>query len=159
MAKSAGSSDAIKTITKNRRVHQRFSILESFEAGISLYGHEVKSLRSGHASIEEGVVRIENGEIFLLNVHIPPYAHLSHVEYQPTRTRKLLMHRQEIQKLLGQVQTKGLTLVPLELYFKRGIAKLAVGLAKGKKMEDRREEIKKRDLARFVQKKFSTRLR
>ena len=140
----------IKIITRNRKAHQKFSILESFEAGISLYGHEVKSLRQGKASIEEGLVRIDRGEIFLFNVHIPPYSHLRDIEYQPTRTRKLLMHKKEIEKLYGQVQKKGLTLVPLEIYFKRGKAKLALGLAKGKKTEDRREELKKRDVERDI---------
>ena len=151
--------EQIKVITRNRRAHQRFSILESFEAGISLRGHEVKSLRAGQVSIEEGVVRIEKGEIFLFNLHIPAYSHLSHVEYQPTRTRKLLMHSQEIHRLSGEVQAKGLTLVPLELYFKKGIVKVSIGLAKGKKSADRREEIIKRELERSVRRNFSTRLR
>lgn len=140
----------IKIITKNRKAHQRFSILESFEAGLALHGHEVKSLRQGKASIEESLIRIDGGEIFLFNAHIPQYSHLTHVEYHPTRTRKLLMHRREIDRLFGQVQTKGLTLIPLEIYFKRGKAKVAVGLAKGKKTEDRREEIKKRDVERDI---------
>ena len=128
----------------------RFTILEAFEAGISLFGHEVKSLRGGKASIEEGLVRIDRGEIFLMNVHIPPYAHLSHVEYQPTRSRKLLMHRSEIDRLDSQAQAKGLTLIPLELYFKNGKVKVTVGLAKGKKTADRREEIKKRESEREI---------
>jgi SsrA-binding protein len=140
----------VKVITRNRKVHQRFSVLEAFEAGISLFGHEVKSLRTGKASIEESVVRLDRGEIFLFNAHIPPYSHLSHVEYVPTRSRKLLMHRREIDRLEGQVRTKGLTLVPLELYFKRGVAKVSVGLAKGKKASDRRQEIKKREAEREI---------
>lgn len=140
----------LKSITKNRKAHMRFTILEAFEAGISLFGHEVKSLRGGKASIEEGLVRIDRGEIFLMNVHIPPYAHLSHVEYQPTRSRKLLMHRSEIDRLDSQAQAKGLTLIPLELYFKNGKVKVTVGLAKGKKTADRREEIKKRESEREI---------
>lgn len=145
----------LKSIARNRKVHQRFSILEAFEAGIALLGHEVKSLRQGQCSIEEGFVRIENGQMALWNVHIPPYSHLTHGEYQPTRTRKLLMHRREIAKLSGQVQAKGLALVPLELYFKKGKAKLAVGLAKSKRSEDRREEIKKREVDRDIRRKLS----
>ena len=141
----------IKVVTKNRKVHQHFFVMESFEAGISLYGHEVKSLRQGKISIEEGVVRIEKDEILLMNVHIPPYSHLSHVEYNPTRTRKLLMHREEIVRIYGQVQSKGLALVPLEIYFKRGYAKVAIGLAKSKKGSDRREELKRRDAEREAQ--------
>lgn len=135
----------------------KFSILESFEAGIVLYGYEVKSLRAGRVSIEEAVVRAENGEMFLYNVHIPPYSHLSHVDYKPTRTRKLLMHRKEIEHLAGQTQSKNLTLVPLELYFKKGIAKVCVALAKGKKMADRREEIKKRETDREIRRSFTSR--
>ena len=160
--KSSGndaSSQEIKIVTRNRKVHQRFSILESLEAGISLYGHEVKSLRSGKASIEEGLVRLEKGEIFLFNVHIPPYPHLSHVNYLPTRTRKLLMHSKEIERLNSQVQSKGLTLVPLELYFKKGLAKVSIGLAKGKKGRDRREEMKKRETERTIKRNFSIRIR
>ena len=143
-------SPEIAVVTRNRKIHQRFSILEAYEAGIVLAGHEVKSLRSGKASIEEALVKIDRGEVFLFNAHIPPYSHLSHVDYVPTRTRKLLMHRKEIEKLEGQVKVKGLALVPLELYFKRGIAKVAVGLAKGKKTWDRREEIKKREAEREI---------
>ena len=100
--------------------------------------------------MDEGLVRVDKGEAYLFNVHIPPYEHLSHVEYNPTRSRKLLLHRQEIDKIEDQVKTKGLALVPLELYFKKGIAKVAVGLAKGKLDSDRREEIKKRDTDREI---------
>lgn len=140
----------VKIVTQNRKAKQKFSILESYEAGMVLHGYEVKSLRSGKISLDEGLVRIDKGEIFLFNVHIPPYEHLSHVDYEPTRTRKLLMHKKEIEKLLNQVVTKGLALVPLEVYFKNGIAKVSVGLAKGKRVEDRREEIKKRDVEREI---------
>lgn len=149
----------IQTVATNRRAHVRFIILKSYEAGISLFGHEVKSLRNGRASIEEGVIRIENGEMFLLNVHIPPYVHLSHIAYEPTRTRKLLMHKKEIEHLFGQVKTKGVGLIPLELYFKNGIAKVSVGVVKSKKMADRREELKKRALDREIRRKFSQRMR
>lgn len=147
--------EGIKVVARNRKAHHRFSILESFEAGIALFGHEVKSLRQGRANIEDGLVRADGGELFLFNVHIPPYSHLSHVEYEPARTRKLLMHRREIDRLASQVQTKGLTLIPLELYFKQGLAKVSVGLAKGKKTEDRREELKKRDTEREIRRSVS----
>ena len=139
---------SIQVISRNRRVHLKFSILESFEAGLVLFGYEVKSLRAGKVSIEEGLVRIDKGEALLYNVHIPPYSHLSHVDYNPTRSRKLLLHKKEIERLAGQAQTQRLALVPLELYFKRGIAKISIGLAKGKKTADRREEIKKREAQR-----------
>ena len=139
---------SIKSISKNRKAHMRFAVLEAFEAGIVLAGCEVKSLREGKVSLEEGLVRIDKGEAYLMNVHIPPYKHLSNVEYNPTRTRKLLLHRQQIDKISAEAQAKGLALVPLELYFKNGRAKVTVGLAKGKRQEDRREEIKKRDVER-----------
>src|SRR3989344_3563235 len=138
----------IKSVSKNRKAHMRFSILEAYEAGIVLHGYEVKSLREGKVSLDEGLVRIDKGEAFLMNVHIPPYKHLSNIEYNPTRTRKLLLHRRQIDKISAETQTKGLALVPLELYFKNGRAKVTVGLAKGKRNEDRREEIKKRDVER-----------
>ena len=144
----------IKIIAKNRKAHQRFFVVEAFEAGVSLFGHEVKSLREGKASLDEGLVRIDRGEIFLMNVHIPPYSHLTHVDYVPTRTRKLLMHRKEIDRLSGQVQAKGLTMVPLELYLKKGKVKLGLGLVKGKKTEDRREELKKRDVERDIRREY-----
>ena len=145
--------DSIKVVARNRRAHQRFTILEALEAGIVLLGHEVKSLRQGKASIEESLVRIDKNEIFLFNTHIPPYAHLSHVLYNPARTRKLLLHRKEIDRLGREVQTQGMTLVPLEIYFKEGKAKVSVGLAKGKKTADRREEIKKREADRAIRSK------
>lgn len=157
MSKTTHPENELKIVARNRRAHQRFSILESFEAGISLCGHEVKSLRNSKVSIEEGYVRTENGEIFLENVHIPPYSGLSHIEYNPTRKRKLLMHRKEIDRLSSEVQTKRLALIPLEIYFKRGIAKVSVGLSKGKKTVDRREEIKKREVERTIRRGFSTR--
>jgi SsrA-binding protein len=155
---SKSKTEPIKIITKNRKVRQKFFILESFEAGLALWGHEVKSLRQGKISIEESLVRIEKGELFLFNAHIPPYPYLSHTPYEPTRTRKLLMHRKEIDRLAGEVQTQGLTLVPLELYFKHGLAKVSVGLAKGKKTEDRREEIKKRDIERDVRRQYGKKI-
>ncbi len=140
----------IKIISQNRKSKQRFFILESFEAGVVLHGYEVKSLREGKVSLDEGLVRLDKGEMFLFNVHIPPYKHLTNIEYEPTRTRKLLLHRKEIDKISSQVQMKGLTLIPLEIYFKGGVVKVSVGLAKGKKDEDRREEIKKRDVEREI---------
>ena len=138
------------SIVQNKKAFHDYFIEQRFEAGIALHGHEVKSLRAGKSSIEEGLVRVDKGEIFLFNVHIPPYSHLSRVDYVPTRTRKLLMHKKEIERLGGQVQTKGLALVPLEIYFKKGIAKVSVGLAKGKRAIDRRDEIKKREAEREI---------
>lgn len=140
----------IQTVARNRKAGQRFFIQEAFEAGIALQGHEVKSLRQGKASIEDGVIQVVEGQMKVYNVYIPPYTHLAHVTPEPTRPRQLLMHRREIDKLGQQVQTKGMTLIPLEVYFKDGRAKVKVGLCKGKKTEDRREEIKKRDVEREI---------
>lgn len=145
----------IQVITRNRKAAMRFFIVETYEAGIALYGHEVKSLRQGRANIEESLVRVDAGQMTLFNAHIQPYSHLAHVAAEPARTRRLLMHRAEIDRLGSQVQTKGMTLIPLELYFKNGIAKVKVGLAKGKKTEDRREELKKRDAEREIRRKVS----
>ncbi|OGR82657.1 MAG: SsrA-binding protein [Elusimicrobia bacterium RIFCSPLOWO2_01_FULL_64_13] len=138
----------VKIIARNRKSREKFTILESFEAGIELLGYEVKSLRLGRISIDEGVVRIDRGQMLLMNVHIPPYNYSSHIEIDPVRTRRLLMHRDEIDRLEVQVRTKGAALIPLEIYFKKGYAKVSVGLGKGKKFRDRREEIKKRESER-----------
>ncbi len=144
----------IKIIAKNRKAHQRFAIIESLEAGVALKGHEVKSLRQSKVTIDEGLVRINEGEIFLFNVYIAPYSHYSYKDIEPTRTRKLLMHREQIVRLSAEVQRQGMTLIPLEIYFKDGRAKVAVGLAKGKKDQDRREDIKKRDVEREIRRKY-----
>lgn len=147
----------IKSIAKNRKAHQRFAIIEALEAGLALKGHEVKSLRQSKVSIEEGLVRVNGGEIFLFNVYIAPYSHYSYKDIEPTRTRKLLMHRSEITRLSMEAQRQGMTLIPLEIYFKNGRAKVTVGLAKGKKDQDRREDIKKRDTEREIRRKYVAR--
>lgn len=139
----------------NRKARHDYHILESYEAGIELKGPEVKSLRLGKASLQDSFARIERGELFLYNLHINPYTYTHHVDLSPTRTRKLLMHRQEIHKLEGRVQEKGLTLVPLELFFnKAGLAKVSLALAKGKLAPDQRDDIKKRDLEREARRDF-----
>ncbi len=143
-------SNTIKLITTNRKAHYRFTIVESFEAGLILMGHEVKSLRNGQGNIQEAIVRIQNNEIFLFNAHISPYKFLTHIDVDPARTRKLLMHKKEIEKIGNNVQVQGLSLVPLELYFKEGVVKLTFGLGKGKNTRDRREEIKERDDQRSI---------
>src|SRR4051812_23526903 len=133
----------------NRKARHAYEILDTFEAGIVLLGPEVKSLRSGKASLQDSFARVENGEVFLYHMHITPYTFTHHEDLSPTRTRKLLLHKQEIKKLTGRVQEKGYTLVPLEVFFnKQGIAKVNLALAKGKLAPDQREDIKKRDLER-----------
>lgn len=135
----------IKVIADNRQARFQYEILETYEAGIALTGTEVKSVRAGRANLRDGYVIIRNGEALLLNVHISPYqASGQYFNHDPRRTRKLLLHRREINKLIGQVEQKGLTLIPLKLYLKKGWIKVSVGLAKGKKLHDKRETLKRR---------------
>ena len=142
----------------NRKARHDYHILETYEAGIALRGPEVKSLRNGKASLQDSFARVENGEVFLYNMHINPYTYTHHEELSPTRTRKLLLHMPEIKKLAGRVQLRGYTLVPLEVFFnKRGIAKVSLALAKGKLAPDRRQDLKKRDLEREARKEFRAR--
>lgn len=133
-------------IAQNRKAWHDYFIEDKFEAGMALQGWEVKSLRDGRAQLKEAYVVVENGEIYLIGAHISPLSSAStHITANPTRTRKLLLHREEIGKLIGAVERKGYTLVPLSLYWKRGKAKLEIGLAKGKQAHDKRESIKKRE--------------
>lgn len=129
----------------NPKARHDYAILDSMEAGVVLTGSEVKSLRQGRASIKESFAIIQDGEVFLINMHIPPYAEAGHFQHEPTRKRKLLLHKGEIQRLVGKTAEKGLTLVPLKCYFTHGLAKIELGLAKGKKNFDRREDLKAKD--------------
>ena len=138
----------IVSVAKNKRARFDYHILETFEAGLVLRGTEVKSLRGGKANISDAYGIVRDGEVFLLNAHIQPYESRGYANHEPTGTRKLLLHRKEIRRLIGAVERQGLTLVPLELYFKNGVAKVALALAKGKKMHDKRETEKKRDADR-----------
>jgi SsrA-binding protein len=143
-----GSDKSRVSIARNKRARFDYHLLETFEAGLALTGTEVKSLRSGKATIGDAFGVVRDGEVFLLNAHIPPYEQGGYVNHDPTRTRKLLLHRREIRRLIGAVERQGLTLVPLELYFKNGVAKVALALAKGKKLHDKRETQKQRDAER-----------
>lgn len=144
-------SEAIKVIADNRKARHDYHILETFEAGIVLTGTEVKSLRLGRANLRDSYAAVENGELFIYNMHISPYTHGNMFNHDPKRTRKLLMHKREIMRLLGQTQEKGYTLIPLRLYFKRGKAKVELALGKGKKLYDKRETIAKRDEKRRIE--------
>jgi len=137
-----------KIIAKNRKAYHDFEILEKFEAGIELKGTEVKSIRAGKVNLKDGFARVMKGELFLMNMHISPYDHGNIHNHDPLRTRKLLMHKKEINKLIGKLSQQSLTLVALSLYFKRNKAKVELGLGKGKKLHDKRETIKKRDIER-----------
>src|SRR4051812_39144318 len=141
----------------NRKARHAYEILDTFEAGIVLLGPEVKSLRDGKASLQDSFARVENGEIFLYHMHITPYSYAHHIDLNPDRTRKLLLHRQQINKLSGRVHEKGYTLVPLDVFFnKKGVAKVNLALAKGKRGPDKRDDIKKRDLKREADREFRT---
>jgi SsrA-binding protein len=141
-----------KVIATNRKAHFHYEILEKFEAGLCLVGSEVKSLREGKANLSDAYAIIQNNEAFLLNCHISPYSNAGPFNHEPTRTRKLLLHRSEINKLIGKTQEKGLTLIPIRLYFKKGKAKMELGLGKGKKLFDKRETIKRREQDREMAK-------
>ncbi|OGR93052.1 MAG: SsrA-binding protein [Elusimicrobia bacterium RIFCSPLOWO2_01_FULL_59_12] len=142
----------------NRHARHAYEILDTFEAGIVLLGPEVKSLRDGKASLQDSFARVENGEVFLYHMHITPYSYAHHQDLKPDRARKLLLHRQQINRLTGRVHEKGYTLVPLDVFFnKKGIAKVNLALAKGKRGPDKRESIKKRDLERETRREFQAR--
>jgi SsrA-binding protein len=147
-----------RVIAQNRKAWHDYFIEEKYEAGLALQGWEVKSLRAGRAQLKEGYVVLESGEAFLIGAHISPLAQAStHVEANPTRKRKLLMHREQLNKLIGAVERRGYTLVPLELYWQRGRAKLLVGLGRGKQAHDKREDIKKRETQRELQRVLKSR--
>ena len=145
MAPSKPASDERQSIARNKRARHDYEILDTWEAGLVLTGTEVKSLRDGKATLGDAYGIVKDGEVFLLNLHIAPYSKGSYRNHEPTRTRKLLLHRQEIRRLIGAVERKGLTLVPLELYFTRGIAKVSLALGRGKQEHDKRADLKKKD--------------
>ena len=150
MPKDAENKSEIESIARNKRARHDYHIIDSWEAGLVLTGTEVKSLREGKANIGDAYGVIRDGEIYLLNMHISPYERGGYANHDPTRTRKLLLHRKEIRRLIGAVEREGLTLVPLELYFKKGVAKVALALGKGKKLHDKRETARKRDADREI---------
>jgi len=141
-------------VATNKRARFDFTIIESFEVGIELKGTEVKSLRAHKASLSDSFARIDGGELFLYNMHISPYEFGSYTNVDPKRKRKLLAHKNQIMKLMGQISQKGMTIVPLKVYFKHGMAKLELALAKGKRQYDKREEIKKREAKREIERNF-----
>ena len=140
-----------KLIAENRKARHRFQVLETLECGIALVGSEVKSLRNGRMSLDESYGRVRDGEVWLIGCDIPEYFDASRMNHDPKRPRKLLLHRSEIRKFAGQAHEKGLTLVPLKMYFKSGRAKLLLGLCRGKKLHDKRETLKKADSQREMQ--------
>lgn len=149
--------DNIKIVTTNKKARSEYFISETIEAGIALLGTEVKSLRGGRCNLKDSYARIRDGEVWLVGMHISPYENEGYVTHDPWREKKLLLHKQEIKKLHRKVQEKGITLIPLKIYFKRGRAKVEIGLASGKKKYDKREDIARRDQHREMkrlEKKF-----
>jgi len=140
-----------RNVVVNRRARHDYHFVERYEVGIALVGSEVKSLREGKVSLQEAYAVVEDGEIYIVNMHITPYEKGSHFLPEPKRRRKLLMHKSEIRKLRGRVEQRGLTLIPLRVYFVRGKAKMEIALARGKPGRDRREEIARRDMERDMQ--------
>jgi SsrA-binding protein len=142
--------NAPQIVATNKRARREYFIEATWEAGLVLMGSEVKSLRNGRLNLSEGYVRLKDGEAWLIDVHIPPYTQASYNNHEPTRPRKLLLHKRELRRLVGKVTQQGYTLVPLSLYFLHGKAKLEVGLGKGKKFHDKRQDTKERDASREI---------
>jgi SsrA-binding protein len=152
-------SDNEKTITLNRRARHEYAIEETLEAGLVLTGTEIKSIRAGKVNLSDAYARIERGEAFLIGAHIAPYEQGNRYNHEPLRTRKLLLHRDQIAELAGRVNTRGLTLVPLRLYIRDGHAKLELGLARGKKAHDKRRAIAERDQRRELERELKERVK
>jgi SsrA-binding protein len=148
MAGKTEREKAQSSIAENRKAFHDFHLLETFEAGLVLLGTEVKAIREGRVNLRDSFARVEDGEVFLYNVNISPYSHRGYADHEPLRRRKLLLHREEIRKLIGKTVEKGMTLVPVRLYYKNGRVKVALSLAKGKKDYDKRETIKRREAER-----------
>lgn len=148
------AKEGIKLIANNKKARFDYFILESFETGIALFGTEVKSLRLGQCSIKEAWVDIRDGEVYIYGMHINPYEKGNIFNKDPLRVRKLLMHREEIRRLIGKVKEKGLTIVPLQVYFKGSLVKVEIGLAQGKKKYDKRESLAKNDQRRDFERNF-----
>lgn len=153
----AKGKESQKLIANNKKAYHDFFIDETYECGIALHGTEVKSMRMGKCSIKEAFVRIEDGEVFVYGMHVSPYEKGNIFNKDPLRVKKLLLHKYEINKLLGKIKEKGYTLVPLQVYFKDGKVKVEIGLARGKKLYDKREAIAKKDQRREADKEFKVR--
>lgn len=151
------AKEAMKLVANNKKAYHDYFIDEKYEAGIELHGTEVKSMRMGKCSIKESFIRIENGEVFVYGMHVSPYEKGNIFNKDPLRVKRLLLHKSEIHKLAGKIAEKGFTLVPLQVYFKDGRAKVEIGLARGKKLYDKRQDIAKKDQKREAEKEFKIR--
>jgi SsrA-binding protein len=148
MAERPARDEQRRVIAENRKARHDYHVLETWEAGVALLGTEVKAIREGRVNLRDSFARVDRGEVWLENVHISPYSHTGYAHHDERRQRKLLLHAYEIRKLTGRVAEKGLTLVPLEMYFKNGRVKVALALAKGKQLHDKRETIRRRETER-----------
>ena len=151
------AKDSEKLIANNKKAYHDFFILDTYEAGIALHGTEVKSLRMGKCSIKESFIRIEDGEVFIYGMHISPYEKGNIFNKDPLRVKKLLLHKAEINKLLGKIKEKGMSVVPLKVYFKGSLVKVEIGLARGKKLYDKRDDIALKDQKREAERDFKVR--
>ena len=150
-------AEEIEVVARNKRARYDYHIIETWEAGLVLTGTEVKALRQGKASVADAYGIVRNGEVFLLNMHIPAYEQGNRANHEPTRTRKMLLHRREIRKLIGAVERQGLTLMPLEIHFRKGVAMAVISLATGKQAHDKRETEKGREAQREIARAIRTR--
>jgi SsrA-binding protein len=146
-----------KTIAQNKKAYHDFFIEDTFEAGLVLQGTEIKAIRAGRVNLKDSYAQIKNGEIFLFGMHISPYEQGNRYNHDPLRTRKLLLHKKEISKLIGETKEAGYSIVPVKLYLKNGYAKVLIGLAKGKKKFDKREDLKKKEAKRDIERAFRDR--
>ncbi|MDQ0244669.1 SsrA-binding protein [Bacillus fengqiuensis] len=146
-----------KVVAQNKKAYHDYFIEETYETGMVLQGTEIKSIRNGRANLKDSYARIHNGEVFLYNMHVSPYEQGNRYNHEPLRTRKLLMHRREINKLIGYTKEEGYALVPLKVYLKNGFAKVLLGLGKGKKKYDKREDLKKKEAKREIERAFRDR--
>lgn len=155
--KKTPKADGEKLISRNKRAFHEYLILDRLECGVVLTGTEVKSLRESQVSLEDAYARVQNGEVWLIGSDIPEYRMGNQLNHKPKRPRKLLLHRREIGKFIGKASQRGFTLVPLRMYFKRGLAKVELAVARGKQLQDKREALKERDARRDIQRSFSRR--
>lgn len=159
MAKKPLEKDARQVVTRNRKAFHEYEVLDRLEAGLVLVGTEVKSLRSGHTTLDGAYVKLEGGELWLINAEIPEYEKGNQLNHKPKRPRKLLVHRNEINKFAGKATMKGMTLVPLQVYFKDGRAKVEIAIARGKQLHDKRQSAKKADADREMKRAIGSRSR
>ena len=149
----------VKVVARNKKARHDYTIEETYEAGIVLTGTEIKSVRAGKVNLQDSYARIKDGEVFLLNLHISPFEQGNRFNHDPTRTRKLLLHKDEIRKLIGKTKLKGYSLIPLDLHLRNGFCKVELALAKGKKLYDKRQDMAKRDAQREMERAFKERQR